>query len=75
MKYEAESIVHSVYRPYIFIGHSLKMLPFVVTDDLKGGNPKLYSEVSGLLTKEKDTNTTYSKGKPPKLYEQLLSLF
>ena len=51
------------------------MLPFVVTDDLKGGNPILYSEVSGLLTKEKDTNTTYSKGKPPKLYEQLLSLF
>ena len=45
------------------------MLPFVVTGDLKGGNPILYSEVSGPLTKEKDTSTTYSREKPPKLYE------
>ena len=51
------------------------MLPFVVTGDLKGGSPILYSEVSGPLTKEKDTSTTYSREKPPKLYEQLLSLF
>ena len=60
---------------HIYVGYSLNILPFVITNALVDGNPIQFTEVGESLTKEKDTAAIYVREKPAKLYELILNTF